>query len=131
LNRWAILSAEAAVLGLVVLVVYLTLLRPDGDSPLFDVDVPGDGQRTAQGPKRGDPGRAPDGRDPRVGRRADRGGPVGPSIIEGGERPSSRGGRPPFGLPRAPSPGAGDSPTADQYLDTLARLNARVNAAYD
>jgi hypothetical protein len=115
-RRWAILSAEAAVLGLVIAVVYLTLLRPDGDNQLFDVDVPSDGQRTAQGPSPGD---------------RDRGEPAGGGGIDAGERASTRGGRPPFGPSQAPPPGAGESPTADQYLDTLARLNARVNAAYD
>ena len=98
-RRWAIIAAEAAVVGLVILVVYLTLLRPDGDSPLFDVDVPGDGQRIAQGPNGDDRDRTPDGRD-----------------------------RPPFAPPQARPPGGGDSPTDDQYLDTLARLNAELNA---
>jgi hypothetical protein len=125
-RRWATIGAEAVVLGVVILVVYLTLLRPDGDNPLFDVDMPGDGERTAQGPNRDDRDRAPDGRVPPEG-----GPPSGveQGIIEGGERASRRGGRPPFGLPQAPPPGSGDSPTDDQYLDTLARLNAELNAA--
>ncbi|MGH2987325.1 MAG: hypothetical protein ACRDLO_11660 [Solirubrobacterales bacterium] len=128
-RRWAIIAAEAAGLGLVILVIYLTLLRPDGDNPLFDVDVPGDGQRTAQGPNRDGPDRGRDGRDARAGGPANRGEREGPGRIEDGERASRRGGRPPFGSPQAPPSGAGDSPTADQYLDTLARLNARLNAA--
>lgn len=131
-RRWAIIAAEAAVVGLVILVVYLTLLRPDGDNPLFDVDVPGDGQRTAQGPNGDDRNRAADGRDPRASGPANRGEGVGPGIIEGGEGgelASRRGGGPPFGPSQAPPPGGGDSPTDDQYLDTLARLNAELNAA--
>jgi hypothetical protein len=128
-RRWAIIAAEAAVLGLVILVVYLTLLRPDGDNPLFDVDVPGDGQRTAQGPNGADRDRTPDGRDPGPGGPANRGGGVGPGIIERGERSFGLGERAPFGPPQAPPPGGGDSPTDDQYLDTLARLDAELNAA--
>lgn len=124
-QRWAIIAAELAVVGLLILVAYLTLLRSDREDSLFDIQAPGDGQRTAQGPTRGDRGPAPDGPESGEGRRADRG---SPGIFDGGEGAEGRGALPLGGQPQGAPPGGGQSPTDDQYLDTLARLRAELNA---
>ena len=127
--RWAIIVAEVAVVGLLMLVVYLTLLRSDSEDSLFDIQAPGDGQPTAQGPSRGDRGRAPDGREAREARRADRGRTDrgGPGIFDRGEGAEGGGARPPGGPPQGAPPAGEQSPTDDQYLDTLARLNVELN----
>ena len=130
LQRWAIVAAELAVVGLLMLVVYLTLLRSDSEDSLLDIQAPGDGQRTAQGPTRGDRGPAPDGPESREARPADRGrvDRGRPGIFDGGEGAEGRVARPLSGPPQGVPPAGGQSPTDDQYLDTLARLNAELNA---
>jgi len=116
-----ILALQAAVVGVLVAVVYLTLLAPEDNQPLFDVSVPpGPGQLAPQGPRgderrRGDEGRreerrrAPD--RPRRSRRL-----AAPPAPEGTGPDATE---PPVPATPAPPP---ETPTGDQYADAVARI---------
>lgn len=127
-----IVAAQAVVVGVLMVVVFLTLLRPEEKGPLFGVDkpsLPGVGA----GPN---PAYAPDhhAEGPRAGDRTTTGGGA-PPTAEGGVNPSGSSAgailpapstTPPPAQP-SPGDGNGESPTGDQYDDTLTRLVARLN----
>lgn len=121
-----LIAAQVVVSALALLVIYLTVLAPDGDGPLEGVQAPGDGihreangkkQAGAQGKKRGaGKGR----RDDRRGRAQGpglRAGVTGPGLVDQAASPDDLAARQ---GPRR------DGPTADQYDDTLSRITARV-----
>ena len=121
-RRSRIVAVQAVVVGLLIVVAFLTLLRPEGDGPLLGVDAP-------RGPARGDP--APHTGD--VGgvdydRANDENGDDAPGAgRRTGDEPSgSASFAPPPPPPISADPGGG-SPADYQYDNTLARLTARVN----
>lgn len=122
-RRLKLLAAQAVVVGALLIVVSLTLLRPEDGNPLFDVVAPGaseisigtaDAWSAQRAPASGRPG--DDRREPGTGA------PAAP-------------GNPPLGLVSGPSPapqapGAlgddGEDPTDAQYADTLTRLTQQL-----
>jgi hypothetical protein len=106
-------AVQALIVGVLVVVVVVTLLRPDAGPPLLGIDSPGGSQGTAV-PGPGvyippDRGRG-DGREP------------APTSAPGGGAPGPQA--------EAGVLGAGGSegtPADDQYGDTLTRLSARLN----
>ena len=135
-GRPRIVAAQALIVGALLMVVYLTLLRPDDESALTAVQAPGAdpqiAQRTGQAPARG-AGR----RDGAAARR--RAARPGSGAAAAARRGEPAGGAPLAGLPgtvpgvpAVPGvpgtvPGSdGDSPADDQYGDALAQLEARL-----
>jgi hypothetical protein len=127
-GRSRIVAAQAVVVGVLMVVVFLTLLRPDSSGPLIGVSSPGEPEHVVQHPA-----------DHRDGANRDHGeGGAGGRAVEPGQ---IQGGAP--GTVLVPVPGAaegsvpgaeaapdgapdGQSPTDDQYSDTLTRLTARL-----
>jgi hypothetical protein len=120
-RRLKLIAAQAVVVGALLIVVSLTLLRPEDGNPLFDVVAPGASEISV-----GTASSQPAQRDPASGRaqgdprEPDAGAQVAPGTVN-----------PPLGLvpgpspvPQAPSaPGyEGEDPTEAQYADTLTRL---------
>ena len=128
-RRIRIVTVQAVVVGALLLVVYLTLLRPDEEKPLFGVRVPAGPGQVAQVPggesTGGHRGGQPGGRGQahagghHGGGGAAAGPPGGaPSVVDGTTT----------GAPTAPPipirDGAegGVTPSEDQYDDTVSRL---------
>ena len=126
-RRLKFIAAQAVIVGALLIVVSLTLLRPEDGNPLFDIIAPG-GSEVSVGPADSQPGEG----KPGEGRGDDRGaGQQDPSV-----QPPPGDPTPPLGLvPGPPSsagatpPGTeGDEPTAtgDQYNGTVARLTQEL-----
>jgi hypothetical protein len=119
-GRPRIVAAQAVVVGVLMVVVFLTLLKPGDTGELFGIEVPGppgaaQGPGGPQGPIGGDgDGRGENG--PGNGRGAS-GGPGGGPGGPGGST---------FPDDFVPDGLTTDSPTADQYRDAVARLTARL-----
>ncbi len=107
MNR-KLLAAQVVASALALLVVYLTLLMPDNDGPLFGVKAPGDGAQRHAGAHQ----HARGGKANRVHRRAQ----ARPVLV-----PSGPAG--PAAVPIVQTPHA---PSANQYTDTLSELRARI-----
>ena len=150
--RKRIAAAQAVLSVILLLVVYLTLLRPDSDSDMLAVEARQGQDVTANGvfASRGEPGSSAQGVRSTVSSlggppsspasAADRFAPGGP----GDARPGGPTG-PPGQDPKDPPPGGGedgfptgnpppgdggeDSPTDDQYADAVSRLLGRVATA--
>jgi hypothetical protein len=103
-----LLAAQVVASALALLVVYLTLLMPDNDGPLFGVKAPGDGAQRHAGAHQ----HARGGKANRVHRRAQ----ARPVLV-----PSGPAG--PAAVPIVQTPHA---PSANQYTDTLSELRARI-----
>jgi hypothetical protein len=126
-RRRRIVAAQAATVALLVFVVYMTLLRPDGPDGLRGIEAPGGGTQVDGGPRGGDgEGSERDGER----ERRDRRGTLAP-------RPGPDG-APPAVLARegtaAAAPGAGvaneggPTPTDDQYADSVTSLLRKVGS---
>jgi hypothetical protein len=107
-----LLAGQAVLSALILIVVYVTLLRPEGGGPLSGVQTPDRGLPTPgqAGQQRAD-GDAGD----RSGRRA-RAGATTPGILGAEPLPT---GVPVTGI---------DEPADDQYTDSLGQLQARLAA---
>jgi hypothetical protein len=111
-----LLAGQAVLSALILIVVYVTLLRPEGGGSLSGVETP-DGSLAT-------PGQAGEQRDDReAGDRSRRGaragatpGILGPGALEGQPLP-----------PGVPITGIED-PADDQYTDSLGQLRARLAA---
>lgn len=120
-----LLAAQAVVVGALLIVVSLTLLRPEDGNPLFDVVAPGASEISI-----GTANRWSAQRDPASGRPGD------DRRVPGTAAPAAPGSvNPPLGLVPGPSPapqapGApgddGDDPTDAQYADALTRLTQQL-----
>lgn len=120
-GRRGTLAAQAVVVGLLVVVVYLTLLRPDATNELFGVGVPEENGAAAEEGSRGEATRS---QEPRA--EGDRGRRGAGSLVEppdAATSPSDPGVGSPTGEAAAP---VGDSPTGDQYGGTVARVDAEL-----
>jgi hypothetical protein len=128
------------VVTVLAVIVVLTLLKPESNSPLSGISGGSETTPTiAQGPSGGnqDQGDGPNAGDGNAG--DGQGGPngtgTGDSAPGGSETATgSASGSPtvpappPAASPIAPGEGTdGDSPTVDQYADTLGRLDAALN----
>lgn len=141
-RRSRIIALQGAVVGVLLIVVYLTILRPTDDNSVSGVNAPGPTPQIAATPPHArhhqkpprEHGNRPHHKPPQRHGSAPAGGRVAsatgaaaapgatPSAPGGGSAPTS----PPGGQnTTSPSPG-GNSPTDDQYNDTLARLNAAL-----
>lgn len=125
------MAAQAVVVGVLMVVVFLTLLRPEGNGPLFGVGVPREPDHAALP----SPGSYHAARDHRHGGRPGSG--PRPGTVDTGAAPvagetTTAGPATVGGAAPAPSANGGDgggqgSPTDDQYTDTLTRLAALLN----
>ena len=124
-RRLKLIAAQAVVVGALLIVVSLTLLRPEDGNPLFDIIAPG-GSEVSVGPGDSRPtGQNPgeDGADIRGAGQPD------PSV-----QPPPGDPTPPLGLVPGPPPTAGpttpgtedEEPTDDQYGGTVARLTQEL-----
>jgi hypothetical protein len=119
-RRALIIGAQAVAVGLLVLVVYATLLRPDDPGTLSSIEAPG-----------GEPPRA----DVRAGDKRDRDDPDATPNANGTARTGTeRAGGAVVGVLAAPGgsvgpAAAGTTPPDEQYDDTIAALLARVASA--
>jgi hypothetical protein len=117
-----IVIAQAVVVVLLAVVVFITLLQPKGNSPLSGVQAPGAPRQTGL-PAPGGYAGADEHNGGGGGRQTQ------PATPDGGG--GGGGVVPPTTVPApAAAPSAGGSegaPAEDQYADTLARLNARLN----
>ena len=123
-----IVIAQAIVVGLLVVIVSITLLGPEENTPLSGIETPGE---LVPGPPGGGAGQRDDDGDGRPGdREGDR--------DRGGDRQGAGGAGPPGAGPASESPvgvappatedgGDAGSPADDQYADTLTRLTERLN----
>jgi hypothetical protein len=111
-----LLAAQAVLSALILLVVYVTLLRPEGGGSLSGVETP-DGSLPA-------PGQADQQRGDRAaGDRSRRGAPA--VATTPGATPGILGSQPlPTGVPVTGIEGPAD----DQYTDSLGQLRARLAA---
>ncbi len=121
-RRNAAIAMQAIVVGALVVIVYLTLLKPEESRPLFGVDSDQDSPLLATPPLvDAEPGR-------RESRPAEPGGGASAPVSGSGPAPTQT----PSGTvsPAAPGP-AGDedpesSPGVEQYADTVTRLMTRL-----
>jgi hypothetical protein len=119
--------AQAVVVVALAVVVFATLLQPEGNSPLSGVESPGAPRQTGLPEPGGYAGanehNGGGGRQTEPATTENEGGGVGGGVVV----PPATGATP--ATPAAP-PSAGGSegtPADDQYADTLTRLNARLN----
>jgi hypothetical protein len=137
IGRPAIIVGQAIVVGVLVVVVYLTLLRPEDESTLSRVDAPGGAQITQQPVNPSDrddgPGGGERGRDGGGGGGGGGGrGPGGGSDLVGSAFVPATAGAGAEALPVAPvAPPAGpeaepESPASDQYQNAVSRLTERL-----
>ena len=120
-----LLAGQAVASALILIVVYFTLLRPEGGGELSRVEAPPNlppsGQQANNRADRGTEGR------PGANRR---GGTAAPGTTARGTTapgttpPGIVGTEPPV-VPPGPT---GEQPTDDQYSDTLALLRARIGS---
>ena len=138
--RWV--AIQTVVVTALAVVVALTLLKPESNSPLSPVNGTGNAPNVAQGPGGGGPG-GPNGGGHGSGHgnggggdrgQGHRGRGHGGSAAPTGVATASVGGSPALS-PAAPessatrpgeSPGSG-APTVDQYEDTLSRIDAALD----
>jgi hypothetical protein len=129
-----LVAVQAVVVGVLLVIVFITLLQPESERPFSGVQGPGEPPRSdlpspdifSPAGGNGQPG----------GGNGPGGGPGGgPGQPGGGGGGGAGGGPPELGLtgPQAPAGGGGTtgggpvSPTDDQYADSLSRLTARLN----
>ena len=129
-TRSRIVAAQSVLVGVLLVVVFVTLLKPEGQTSL--VGVQGPAMPTTEGAPP-TPGSDRDPGDDRRGGRGEPGGGEPPGAGRGVIAAGSTGAAAP---PGAITPSVGESPTApeategspadQQYADTLARLNAAL-----
>ena len=129
-RRSQIIALQAAVVGVLLVVIYATILRPNDDSAVSGVNAPGKTPSPVVTKPSHPPRHHVNPRQPRnrvAQRRAVRVSAAAPSA--GGAptdlAPAAPGSTPVGGNSPGGGPG-GESPTDDQYDDMLARLNAAL-----
>ena len=129
-TRSRIVAAQAVLVGVLLVVVFVTLLKPEGHSSLVGVHGPAmpttegvtgtpGSDPDGDGDRRGGGGGKPGGEPPGAGSGAIAGGSTGTAAAPGAIAPRSRG-------PRRRRKATEGSPADQQYADTLARLNAAL-----
>jgi hypothetical protein len=127
-----IVGLQVVIVGALLLVVYLTLLRPEEQKPLFGVTAPGQVAQAPNGASEGQPGAAAGGHGGGPGPRGHRGGAAnrkGGKAQAGTKGGSTAVAGAAVGEPAAlpiPTRDDGGSPTVtpseEQYGDTVSRL---------
>lgn len=126
-RRSRIIAVQAVIVVALALVVVLTLLRPQGDDPLFDVSTPNPDARGPVIERDHDGGLALTGPPLRTrGRTAGARAPAGGAEFGGSVAASPATTLAPKAAPPSDR-GRDQKPTADQYDDTLARLTANLD----
>jgi hypothetical protein len=125
-------AVQAVVVGVLMVIVFVTLLRPESNGPLFGVQAPALPDSAAL-PSPGSyvgANRHPNGGGRHTGAGVVPTAPGGATITApataGVTAPGTTGGSTDTGAGSAGGGGQG-SPTDDQYADTLTRLAARLN----
>lgn len=121
-ERSRVVAIQAIVVGVLMAVVFLTLLQPEDENPLYGINGPGSAAPNPEYiPAR--PGGADGGIDRGTGGDQAGGGALGPTVAatDGDYRTGPSAGPTLAGSQAVPS-----SPTEDQYADTLARLSAKL-----
>jgi hypothetical protein len=113
-GRWTIIGAQAATVALLVLIVYVTLLRPESTDPLRGIETPGSDQR-ADAPPHEDGGSGHGGGGGANGGGAGASG-AGAIGVHGGVETTG-------------TPVARLTPRGDQYSDSVSELLTKVAAA--
>jgi hypothetical protein len=130
-GRSLAIAAQAVVVGALILVVYLTLLKPEGPDSLLGIDAPG--AATSNFPEPGtytEDGQTGSGspEQPASGQSAGGGGGGEGISVTGSATALVPAGRAvAAGTATDASAGDAGSPADDQYGDTLARLSARLD----
>jgi len=127
-RRTGIIALQAAVVGVLVVVVYLTILRPNDDGSVSAVNAPAGppGEVASQPPRHPEHRVKPRQPQRRIGRRPTR---QAPGTVAGAPAPTGIAPPPPItptSTPVGVGPPSGESPSDDQYDDTLARLSAAL-----
>jgi hypothetical protein len=132
-----LVAVQAVVVGVLMVIVFVTLLQPEGDRPLSGIDAPSEPNRVqVPGPVDPGPTDKPDRNEPGGGQPNAGGGNGGGAGAPGG--PAGGGPAAPDGGPTTPDEGPlplvpgddggeDDMPSDDQYGDTLSRLVGRLN----
>jgi hypothetical protein len=115
-----LLAGQAVASALILIVVYFTLLRPEGGGELSRVEAPPNLPPSGQQANN----RADRGTEERSGANR-RGGTIAPGTTAPGTTPPGIVGTEPPVVPPGPT---GDQPTDDQYSDTLGLLRARIGS---
>ncbi len=115
-RRRRIVGVQSAAVALLVVLVYMTLLRPDGPGLLGGVEVPGGGSEAPAGPKRAGPARPdPPGNGPTAF------GGAGATAVAAAGAPGAT------GAAGGPAPLlTGTTPADDQYADPVKALLDKV-----
>ena len=132
-----LVAVQAVVVGVLLVIVFVTLLQPESERPFSGIEGPSDQPRTTlPGPDiyTGPPGGTGGGQGQGGGQGAGEGGRGGPLALTG-PGDGSGGGTGRAGgeggtttTPLTPiGPGGGGSPSDDQYKDALSRLVTRLN----
>jgi hypothetical protein len=117
-----LVAAQAAVVGIATVVVFVTLLSPEADNDLFGIQSPGLPDVTQQ--------HEPSSPERARGDRAQR--DDGQRAGAGGAAPAPGSPAPSEPIPEVPGPapappaGIDDGPAADQYTDSVGRLIAKL-----
>lgn len=136
-RRSRIIGAQAVVVALLVLIVYVTLLRPDATAPLRGIEAPTNGQQANKPPDEGTGGGGGGAGGEGSGNNQGTGGGAGgagssPSGGAGtqGSVTSPSGGAGPQSSVTSPPGGAGTlTPRGDQYADAVSALLNKVAMA--
>jgi hypothetical protein len=118
------------VVGALILVVYFTLLKPEGPDSLLGIDAPGAATSTFPEPGEYTDNRPAGGAAPDEGSSAEQAGGNGGGSMSANGAATTLAPAPSVAAPGPAtdaSPGDAGSPADDQYGDTLARLTARLN----
>jgi hypothetical protein len=110
-----LLAGQAVLSALILIVVYVTLLRPEGGGSLSGVETPQPSFPSGQGDRQGADRRADD-RDGDRRRTLAAAPGLAPSLLETDQLPT----------PSAGPSVDGEQPTDDQYSDTLGQLRTRL-----
>jgi hypothetical protein len=114
-----LVAAQAAVVGIATVVVFMTLLSPEGDDDLSGIESPGlpeitqERDRSSPQSARNDRDGSDDRQQPEPEPAPASPAPTEPSLVVPGTAP-------------APPAGIEDGPAADQYADSVARITAKL-----
>jgi hypothetical protein len=123
-TRSRIIAAQAVLVGVLIVVVFVTILRPEGEQSLLGIDAPGGNAPTTS------PTPGPQAEEEAGGQ--GNGQPSNGGQPGGGDGPQGAGTAPESGLPSTVPPSGAptfddDSPADDQYSDTLTEIIGRLD----
>jgi hypothetical protein len=125
-----LVAVQAVVVGVLMVIVFVTLLQPESDRPLSGIEAPGEPDRAqVPGPTNTGPTDQPGGGSQPGGGNGGGGGAPGAPGGGGGAVAPDAGPTVPEEIGELPGDDGtdGDTPSDDQYVDTLTRLVGRLN----